>query len=112
MKEIKAYIRDNMVDQVVDALEAIPEVPGVAVSRITGFGHTHAGDDATVRVEMSKLEVDVPDDQVATVVDCIVRNSRTRAGHPGDGKVFVSGLEEAVRIADGARGESILRRER
>ena len=58
---------------------------------------------------MVKLEVDVATDAVADeVVDIIVRTSRTRDGHPGDGKVLVSRLVQAVRIEDGATDESAL----
>lgn len=109
MKEVKAYIRNALVDDVVDALEALPGVPAVAVVPVRGFGHTANGGPA-VRVEMSKLEVDLPDDAVEPVIDCIVRHARTGDGHPGDGKVYVTELAEAVRVADGARGPDILRR--
>lgn len=109
MKEIKAYIRNNMVDDVVDALEAMPGVPGVAVVPVSGFGHVH-DDGAAMRVQMTKLEVDVPDEQVEPVVDCIVRHARTGTGHPGDGKICVCELAQAVRIADGALGAEALER--
>lgn len=110
MKEIKTYIRNNMVDAVVDALAAMPGVPGVAVVPVTGFGHVHHDGDETVRVQMTKLEIDVPDALVEEVIDRIVRHARTGDGHPGDGKIYVQSLDEAVRIADGQRGEKILTR--
>ncbi|MDZ7662996.1 P-II family nitrogen regulator [Thiohalophilus sp.] len=108
MKEIKAYIRNNMVDAVIDALAAMPDIPGVAVVPVNGFGHVHDNGDTTVRVSMSKLEIDVPAYEVEAVIDCITRHARTGEGHPGDGKVYVQSLDEAVRIADGQRGEGIL----
>lgn len=108
MKEIKTYIRNNMVDAVVDALEAMPEIPGVAVVPVTGFGHVHHENGETVRVKMTKLEIDVPDKLVGEVVECITRHARTGAGHTGDGKIYVQPLDEAIRIADGQRGENIL----
>lgn len=107
MKEIKAYIRNHMVDVVVDALEALPAVPAVVATEVRGFGHTRDGN-RTVRIELTKLELDVPDHLVPEVVDCIVHHART--GHRGDGKVFVSDLREAIRISDGARGEEVLAR--
>lgn len=109
MKAIKAYIRDNMVDRVVDALAAMPDVPGVAVVPVSGFGHTHSGD-ATVRVHMTKLEIDVPDSLAEDVIQCIARHARTGPGHPGDGKIYVSELADAMRIEDGMRGKPVLQR--
>lgn len=108
MKEIKAYVRNNMVDAVVDALAAMPGVPGVAVVPVSGFGHVHDDRDTTVRIRMTKLEIDVPEAQVEAVIDCIVRHARTGAGHPGDGRVYVTRLDEAIRIADGRRGDAAL----
>lgn len=86
MKEIKAYSRSNRVDDVVDALEALP---GLAVVTVGGFGHTHDGD-AMARVQMTKLEIDAPDALVETIIGCIVRHARTGAGHAGEGNVFFS----------------------
>lgn len=108
MKEVKAYIRANMADGVVDALEQLDEVPAVAVVSLREFGHRHS-DGQMQAVEMVKLEMDVMESAVGVVVDCILQHARTGAGHPGDGKVFVSDLAQAVRIEDGKRGEEALR---
>lgn len=110
MKEIKAYIRNQMVDRVVDALKDMPEVPGVAVVHVNGFGHAHDGDDLE-SVRMTKLEIDVADEAVEPVLDCIIRHARTGHGHAGDGKISVTALEETVRIVDGLRGRAVLERE-
>lgn len=100
MKEIKAYIRKNRLDQVIDALEAIPGMPGIAVVHLREYGHaTDSGD--LVRIDMAKLEIDLEDALVDTVVNVIVAKAQTGAGHPGDGRVFVSELTQAIRIADG-----------
>lgn len=111
MREVKAYIRANMADAVVDALEQMDEVPSVAVVPLREFGHRH-GDGAMQAVEMVKLEVDVVESAVQPVVECIVSRARTGTGHPGDGKVFVTELSQAVRIEDGARGEAALEHRR
>lgn len=100
MKEIKAYIREHMLDHVVDALAAIPDIPGIAVVHLREYGHA-TSDGGLVRVDMAKLEIDVDDALVVTVVDTLVTQARTGDGHPGDGRVFVSDLGKAVRIADG-----------
>lgn len=100
MKEIKAYIREHMLDHVVDALAAIPDMPGIAVVHLREYGHA-TSDGGLVRVDMAKLEIDVDDALVTAVVDTLVTHARTGDGHPGDGRVFVSDLARAVRIADG-----------
>lgn len=109
MQEIKAYVREQMLDHVIDALAAVPGLPGIAVVHLREFGHA-TEDGRLVRTEMAKLEIDVPDELMAPVVDTIIEHGRTGEGHPGDGKVFVSELREAIRIADGTRGDVAVRR--
>ncbi|WP_169303625.1 P-II family nitrogen regulator [Guyparkeria sp. SB14A] len=105
MKEIKAYIRQSMTDAVVDALEAMPGIPGVAVTPTYGFGHV-VDDGQPARVEMTRLEIEVPDAIADSVVDCVCEHARTGAGHVGDGRIYVTELARTVRIADGAEGEA------
>ncbi len=105
MKEIKAYIRPPMADTVVDALEAMPGIPGVAVTSSYGFGHV-VDDGQPARVEMTRLEIEVPDALADSVVECVREHARTGAGHIGDGRIYVTELSRAVRIADGAEGEA------
>lgn len=100
MKEIKAYVREHMLDEVVDALAVIPGMPGVAVVRLREYGHA-TDDGRLVRVDMAKLEIDVDDALLACVVETLVTHARTGDGHPGDGRVFVSELSQVIRIADG-----------
>ena len=102
MKEIKAYIRPHHLDRVVDALEAEPERPGVTVSEVKGFGHPKGGGPAQLARRV-KLETVVPDEQVEGVIALITEHART--GRFGDGKIFVSGVEGAVRIRTGERGQ-------
>ncbi|MBY8965003.1 P-II family nitrogen regulator [Algiphilus sp.] len=109
MKEIKAYVRENMRDAVMDALAAIPGLPGIAVVHLREYGHA-ADDGGLAKAGMAKLELDVPDALAEPVVDTILRHARTGDGHAGDGKIFVSNLGEAVRISDGARGEAAVTR--
>ncbi len=104
MREIKAYVRNVKVDEVIDALSKLDAVSGVAVVSLRAYGHS-AGNGGLKRVEMTKLEVDIADDAEQAVVDCIVEYGRTGAGHPGDGRVFVTQLERAVRIADGTEDD-------
>ncbi|NNC24179.1 P-II family nitrogen regulator [Salinisphaera sp. USBA-960] len=109
MQEIKAYVREHMLDHVIDALAAVPELPGIAVVHLREFGHA-TEDGRLVKIDMAKLEIDVPDSLAESVVQTIAEHARTGDGHSGDGKVFVSELREAVRIADGACGDVAVRR--
>ena len=109
MYEVKAYVRREMLDGVVDALSAIPGIPGIAVVELREYGHAVASG-SLVKTQMAKLEIDVAEAQVQLVVDTIVSHARTQEGHPGDGKVFVSPLSSAIRIADGVQGEAALSR--
>lgn len=102
MKEIKAYIRNTMVDDVIDALKDVPGVSGVAIVPVNGFGHTY-DDDRFERIEMTRLEANVPDAHAPAVIECIASHARTGDGHPGDGRIYVSELFESIRIADGQR---------
>jgi len=108
MKQIKAMIRTNMADEVIDALENLPKTPGLTVSEVQGWGHSKNGADAKL-TERVKLESVVPDEQVETVLDCLVKYARTGEGHYGDGLIFVSTVDEVVRIRNGQRGEELVR---
>lgn len=106
MKEIKAIIRPHRLDAVLHALHAHPELPGVTVSHVRGFGRTVGrsdSQDAPVQygtTEMVKLECALDDEEVNTVIQLIQRAAHT--GHVGDGKIFVYALERAARIRTGA----------
>lgn len=105
MKEIKAYIRNDMADTVLDSLATLPGAPGVTLVSVRGFGHTKGGGPAQL-VEKIKLEIVVPDEQVETIINCIIQHARTGTGHFGDGKIFISQVDTAIRIRTGERGES------
>lgn len=107
MQEVKAYIQEHMLDRVLDALNVIPTLPGIAIVHLREYGHG-SGSRRLVMTKMVKLELDLPDELVAPVVETIVEHARTGDGHPGDGKVFVCELHEAIRIADGARGDQVV----
>ena len=106
MKEIKAFIRPQMLDPVVDALEARPDTPGLTVSEVRGWGHAR-GEKAPKLTERIKLELVVPDDKVDEVVNTITEKART--GHRGDGKIFVSPVAQAIRIRTGERNGRAIR---
>src|ERR1035437_2168795 len=104
MQEIKAIIRTDRLQDVVDALHALPNMPGVTVSTVRGFGRrgSGAGPDVYDETDFTKLEAVVNDDIVPSVIDAIVQHART--GGPGDGRVFVLPVLQAIKIRDYATG--------
>ena len=110
MHEIKAIIRRDRLDSVIDALHQIPDVPGITVSTVTGYGKRQPpAPGATAEfghVTMTKLELVVPDAMLSHALASIRRAAFT--GHPGDGKVFVVAVEQAMKIRSGEQGVDAL----
>jgi len=110
VKKVEAIIKPYKLDEVKTALSKIG-VQGLTVSEVRGFGRQkghkeqYRGAEYTIDfVPKVKVEVVVGDAAVAGVVDAITRAART--GEIGDGKIFVSALEEVIRIRTGERGEA------
>ena len=113
MKEIKAIIQPFRLSEVVDALKAIEGLPGVTVSEVRGFGKGRARhstkkivDDGIDYAMKTKLEVVVPDEMVEEVLRTICVHGKT--GHPGDGKIFVSNIDEVINVRTGQRGKNAI----
>jgi nitrogen regulatory protein P-II 2 len=105
MKIVMAIIKPFKLDEVRDALTGIG-VHGMTVTEVKGYGrqkgHTeiYRGTEYAVSfLPKLKIEVAVPSDQVDKVVDTITRTAKT--GQIGDGKIFVLGIDQAVRIRTG-----------
>jgi nitrogen regulatory protein P-II 1 len=112
MKKIEAVIKPFKLDEVKDALEKVG-VTGITITEAKGFGrqkgHTELYRGAEYRVEFVpkvKVAVLVDEANANAVVDAIVGAART--GRIGDGKIFVSPVEEAIRIRTGERGASAI----
>ena len=112
MKKVEAIIKPFKLDEVKEALSSIG-VQGLTVSEVKGFGrqkgHTELYRGAEYVVDFLpkvKLEIIVADDLASQVVETIERAART--GRIGDGKIFVSKIDEAIRIRNDERGESAL----
>jgi nitrogen regulatory protein P-II 1 len=112
MKKIESIIRPHLLDAVKAALQEVGVV-GMTVIEVKGFGrqkgHTETYRGAEYKVDLIpkvKIEVALPDELVDAAVDAILKTART--GKFGDGKVFVSSLEEIVRIRTGERNEQAL----
>ena len=109
MKKIEAIIRHFKLDDIKSSLTECG-VEGMTITEVKGFGrqkgHTemYRGNEYAIDfVPKVKVEVVVPDDRCAAVVDTILEKSQT--GQMGDGKIFVSNLEEVIRIRTGETGE-------
>ena len=112
MKKIEAVIKPFKVDEVKEALSALG-IQGMTVTEVKGFGrqkgHTELYRGAEYVVDFlpkMKIEIVVGDDKVAEAVKAIADAART--GRIGDGKIFVSTIEEALRIRTGETNEEAL----
>jgi len=110
MKKIEAIIKPFKLEEVKDSLGQVG-IQGMTVCEVKGFGrqkgHTeiYRGSEYTVDfLPKIKLELVVADSQVEEAVNVIVKAAKT--GKIGDGKVFVSAIEQAVRIRTEERGEA------
>jgi len=109
MKKIEAIIKPYKLDDVKEALSAMG-VQGMTVSEVKGFGrqkgHTeiYRGSEYTVDfLPKIKIEVVLPDGMIASAIEAILQTART--GKIGDGKVFVSPIENAIRIRTDETGD-------
>lgn len=112
MKKVEAIIKPFKLEEVKDALGEIG-IEGMTVTEVKGFGrqkgHTeiYRGSEYTVDfLPKIKLELVVGDEQAEAAVAAIVKSAKT--GKIGDGKVFVSPVDEAVRIRTEETGESAI----
>ena len=108
MKKVEAIIKPFKLEEVKEALAEIG-VQGMTVTEVKGFGrqkgHTeiYRGSEYTVDfLPKVKIEVVADDGEASAVAEAIVKSANT--GKIGDGKVFVSGIEEAIRIRTGETG--------
>ncbi|MEI8389113.1 MAG: P-II family nitrogen regulator [bacterium] len=112
MKKIDAIIKPFKLDEVKNALHDIG-VKGMTVTEVKGFGRqkgvveVYRGAEYHIQfIPKVKLEIVVNDDIVAQVVQII--QERAQTGEIGDGKIFISPVEETIRIRTGERGETAI----
>ena len=112
MKKIEAVIQPHKLEEVKEALIGIG-VDGITVSDVRGHGrqkgHTEVYRGQEYKVDLLpkvKLEMVVAESRVEQIIT--VLTEAARSGKIGDGKIFVSAMEEAVRIRNGERGETAL----
>jgi len=109
MKKVEAIIKPFKLDEVKDKLNELG-VQGITVTEVKGFGrqkgHTELYRGAEYVVDFLpkiKMEIVLADSLAEDVVSAIVKAAQT--GRIGDGKIFITNIEEAVRIRTGERGE-------
>ncbi len=112
MKKIEAYIKPFKLDEVKEALMEAG-AGGMNVTEVKGFGrqkgHTELYRGSEYKVDfLPKIRVDVvvKDEDVERVVKAIIASART--GQIGDGKIFISNVEDAIRVRTGESGEEVL----
>jgi len=114
MKLLKAFIRTTKVDEVIRALRAA-SAPGITIARVNGVGYgyepllfTLAPSEIKKAPEVAKIEVVCDDDCVDDLLTEVLKAANT--GFPGDGIVFVTPVERAIKIRTGDVAPQSLRR--
>ncbi len=109
MKKVEAIIKPFKLEEVKDALGEVG-IDGMTVSEVKGFGrqrgHTeiYRGSEYTVDfLPKIKIELVLADNRVESAVSAIMKSAKT--GKIGDGKIFVTGIDEAIRIRTEEKGE-------
>jgi nitrogen regulatory protein P-II 1 len=112
MKKIEAYLRHEAFEPIRTELLALG-FPSLTISEVKGSGRQKGITERYRGAELTnylrpkiKLECVVADRDVTTIVDTVLKHGRT--GSVGDGKVFVSAVEDAYRVRTGEAGEAIL----
>lgn len=112
MKKVDAIVKPFKLDEVKDKLNEIG-VQGITVTEVKGFGrqkgHTELYRGAEYVVDFLpklKMEIVVADDQLKEVINALMKAAQT--GQIGDGKIFVSDLEDVIRIRTGVRGKETI----
>jgi nitrogen regulatory protein P-II 1 len=112
MKKLEAIVKPFKLDEVKDRLNEIG-IQGITVTEVKGFGrqkgHTELYRGAEYIVDFLpkvKIEVVINDSRLEDVVNTIIKAAQT--GRIGDGKIFVTNIEETVRVRTGERGEEAI----
>ena len=113
MKKIEAIIKPFKLDEVKQKLTSIG-ISGMTITEVKGFGrqkgHTELYRGAEYSVDFLpevKIEILAPNEMVQKIVETILESAQT--GKIGDGKIFVSNVDEVVRIRTNERGEEAIR---
>ncbi|MAX26014.1 MAG: transcriptional regulator [Phycisphaeraceae bacterium] len=111
MKKVEAFVKSIRLSQVMLALHHVEGLSGASITQATGFGRGH-GPDGRSAHEVSdlnpivRIEVYCADELVDQIVSAIEEKAHT--GLRGDGKIYVSSIEQAVRISTGERDQNAI----
>lgn len=112
MKQIQAIIRREKLGAVMEALDAV-NCPGMMAWEIVGHGKqkgiTEQFRGRQFKVDLlpkTKVEIVVPDSKAKSIIDIIIKTAAT--GQVGDGKIFISTIDQAVRIRTGESGDTAI----
>lgn len=112
MKKVEAYIRPEKLEEIKEVLGEL-KLNGMSITQVMGCGNQKGWTEVVRGSEVDynflpkiKIELVVKDEQVEAVIEKISEKART--GEIGDGKIFVSTIEQAVRIRTKERGESAI----
>lgn len=108
MKIVTAFVKNNMLTDIISALHKFEGLTGASFSEIRGFGKTYGkeGTDYSDNHPHTRIEISCKDSIVNNLVSTIQEKANT--GLRGDGKIFVSTVEEVIRISTGEKGESAI----
>lgn len=108
MLRVVCLIRPHRLEAVKSAV-AVLGVSGMSVADVRGVGNSperaSVGQVVALPIK-SRLEIVIPDDLLDAVIDAVLENART--GEPGDGKIFVERIADALRIRTGERGDTAI----
>lgn len=107
MKEIRAYVQPFVLGRLVQSLMEIPDFPGMSVIDCDGFGRVlvDSGQAFDPFVSKKRIEVIVDDEMVEAVIDVMLERAHT--GRPGDGRIFIYDVKEAISIRTGNRDQLV-----
>ncbi|MGK4209605.1 P-II family nitrogen regulator [Bacillus velezensis] len=113
MKKIEAFIRPEKLEDIKEIMEE-QKLNGLSISQVMGCGNQKGWTEYVRGAEIDynfltkiKIEMVVADDQAETVISAITKKAYT--GEFGDGKIFISDIQDAVRIRTGERGEDAIK---
>ncbi len=112
MKKIESIIRPHLLEAVKNALQEIGVV-GMTITEVKGYGrqkgHTETYRGIEYQIDFLpkvKIEVVLPEELTSAAIDAIIKTAKT--GKFGDGKIFVTDIEEVIRIRTGEHGEQAI----
>lgn len=103
MKEIRAYVQPFVLGRLVQSLMEIPGFPGMSVVDCDGFGRVlvDSGQAFDPFISKKRIEIIVDDEMVEAVINVML--ARAHTGRPGDGRIFIYDVKEAISIRTGNR---------